>query len=209
MEHPHPPAASGGDTSAARGLLEDYRDWYREHWVPRLLDDGWDEEELQGHGWLDPLGGLSPVSEADVAALEARFGPLPADYRAFLRGIGAGTLPLPRGEALPGAALESLTLVLLHPARIPAAHASYTGWLHEAWSEVNEGVADLTRMMPILAEQGHVDFVLLSLQHPGDDRVHLWWHDEEPCPMDGGVPFTEFLRTTLARARHGRSPLSP
>ncbi|MFD4859061.1 SMI1/KNR4 family protein [Streptomyces atratus] len=84
--------AEDATAAALTGLFEEYRTWYREHWVPKLLGDkGWDEEELDAEawldeeGWLDPTGDLSPVSEDDIAVLEARFGPLPADYRAFVR----------------------------------------------------------------------------------------------------------------------------
>ncbi|MFI2433053.1 SMI1/KNR4 family protein [Streptomyces sp. NPDC018693] len=196
------PSVPAEDTTAAAltGLFEEYRTWYREHWVPKLLDDGWEEEELDEEGWLDPTADLSPVAEEDITALEARFGPLPADYRAFLRTVGTGTLLQPM-EALPGAALEPTTQNFIHPADIPGAHAVYIKWLHDGWHEENEGVADLTKMMPVMGHDGYANFVLLSLQHEGDDRVHVWWHDEEPERMDNGIAFRDFLRTMLDRAR--------
>ncbi|WP_114243329.1 SMI1/KNR4 family protein [Streptomyces atratus] len=188
--------AEDATAAALTELFEEYRTWYREHWVPKLLGDkGWEEEELDAEawldeeGWLDPTGDLSPVSEDDIAVLEARFGPLPADYRAFLRVIGTGTLLQPMG-AMPGAALEPTTQNFIHPADIPGAHTVYTRWLHDGWHEENAGVADMTRMMPVMGHDGYANFALLSLQHEGDDRVHVWYHDEEPdrMRMDGGVP---------------------
>ncbi|MEW2633542.1 SMI1/KNR4 family protein [Streptomyces sp. NPDC048389] len=196
----HLTSPEGTTAAVLTELFEEYRTWYGEHWVPKLLDDGWEEEELDEEGWLDPTGDLSPVAEEDIAALEARFGPLPADYRTFLRVIGAGELLQPM-EALPGAALEPTTQNFIHPADIPGVHAVYTKWLHDSWHEENEGVADLTRMMPIMGHSGYANFVLLSLQDEGDDRVHVWYHDEEPERLDGGLSFMEFLRTMLDRAR--------
>ncbi|MCT2544049.1 SMI1/KNR4 family protein [Streptomyces atratus] len=199
--------AEDATAAALTGLFEEYRTWYREHWVPKLLGDtGRVEEELDAEawldeeGWLDPTGDLSPVGEDDIAALEARFGPLPADYRAFLHVIGTGTLLQPM-QAMPGAALEPTTRNFIHPADIPGAHTVYTRWLHDGWHEENAGVVDMTRMMPVMGHDGYANFVLLSLQHEGDDRVHVWYHDEEPERMDGGVPFVEFLRRMIDSAR--------
>ncbi len=183
-------------------LLADYRTWYGENFARDLTEDLAEDEvaELADDGWLDPLGDLSPALEADIAALRERFGELPAGYLAFLRAIGPGSLLLPTDYH------EPYALVLTHPANIPDAYASYQSWLHEEWFEENEGI-DLAAMIPIMGEAVHANFVLLSRQHPDDDKVFLWRHDDEPYRMDDGSSLFDFLRGVIAEAQSGKGHL--
>jgi len=171
-------------------LFAGYRSWYREHWMPKLLADlGEEEADLVEFGWHDPIAGLRPATGDEIAALADRFGPLPASYLDFLRTVGTGGLLLPTGR-WQDYALEPTELIFTRPADVPEAHVAFRSWLHEEWYEANAGI-DLSRMMPIMGVD--VNFVLLSLQHPGDDRVNVWRHDAEPFRLDSDTRLVDLL----------------
>lgn len=56
--------AEDATAAALTGLFEEYRTWYGEHWVPKLLGDkGWEEEELDAEAWMDEEGWLDPTGD--------------------------------------------------------------------------------------------------------------------------------------------------
>lgn len=97
--------AEGGGTlrtmhaSPVTEIARAYAAWYETSYIDYLVDEELMNRSDAMRDWSNPVS-LTPISEADLDAIERKHGPLPAPYVAFLRGLGAGHI-LAAGEEEP------------------------------------------------------------------------------------------------------------
>jgi len=146
---------------------------------------------------------LPPATDAQIAAVQARFGELPADYRRFLQSVNGGS---PRAKGAP--ALDDLVdpdaddpgrCVVDHPNPIhsfevecfnglgDAAHDAYSVEACSRWPS-----RDLGREVVAIAGNGCGDQLIFLA--PGDPAVYQWIHDQLVPPVRMSSSFSELLR---------------
>jgi hypothetical protein len=149
-----------------------------------------------------------PATEAQIAAVEARFGALPTDYKCFLQTINGGS---PRAKHAP--ALDDLVdpeaddhgrCVVEYPKHTPFGERVYAFEVEcmyglgppadmyevEYYSEWPSRVLD--RQVVAIAGDGAGDQLILL--GPGDPAVYLWVHDEAVPPVRMASSFGELLQ---------------
>jgi hypothetical protein len=148
-----------------------------------------------------------PATGDQIAAVEARFGPLPVDYKGFLLSVNGGA---PRAKHAP--ALDDLEPEADDPGRCVVEYPDYSRGVERVFSfEVEDfhGLgppADiyeveyasgwpsryLGREVVAIAGDGAGDQLIFLA--PGDPAVYLWAHDKEVPPVRMKSSFTELLR---------------
>jgi hypothetical protein len=128
-----------------------------------------------------------PATEAQVAVLAARFGPLPEDYRHFLTTVNGGA-PVPDFLEHPAGypfAIECFNS-LCDPGE-PYSIEAASAWLSDV----------LERPVVALAGNGFGDHLILIA--PGDPAIYQWVHDEDGAPVRMASSFTELLSLLVPR----------
>jgi SMI1 / KNR4 family (SUKH-1) len=123
---------------------------------------------------------LPPATEEQLAQLEARFGPLPRDYRRFLATVNGG-VPVPG--------------FLDHPTRSFEIECfNGLGAPYDAYSVESRSRRPGERLgRPVVAIAGNGAGDQLILRAPSDAAIYQWLHDEDIEPVRMAPSFTALL----------------
>jgi hypothetical protein len=193
-------------TSEVVGMLDKYRRWYRETYVPKMLDEGPFDgvEDFEEHGWDDPLGALQALESADIVEIEKTFGPLPRPYKELITLVGVGPLICAYDE-------EPIPFHIIHPSELGKTRADAMSWLSEADARLARSTLDLDpdQMLPFMTDDGRGTYFMLTRQTDDDDRVVLFDHAyEQGHPFGRSKSFMGFLERWIGCAMK-LNPLNP
>jgi hypothetical protein len=137
----------------------------------------------------------APATDAQIAVVEARFGPLPADYKRFLQSVNGGAPAALKHDPAADPTDDPRECVVVHPEHDPLGVECFHGLGGEDY-EVEEQSRwpsrDLGREVVAIAGDGAGDqFIFLA---PGDPAVYWWKHDVRVPPIHMASSFTELLR---------------
>jgi hypothetical protein len=141
---------------------------------------------------------LPAATDADIAALEARFGALPDDYRHFLSTINGGRPAAKRAPPRDPAdahADDPRRCLIAHP-KYPFEVECFNGLgaptdAYAVESRSKRPSEALGREVVAIAGNGAGDQLILLA--PGDPTVYQWVHDEKVAPVPMAASFSELL----------------
>jgi SMI1 / KNR4 family (SUKH-1) len=154
-----------------------------------------------------------PATDTHLAAVHSRFGPLPVDYRRFLKSVNGGT---PRATGPDGQPMSYPTDPDADdPGRCVVDHPEYEfevecfyglGAPEDAYSVVSCSRYPSRRLgheVVAIAGNGCGDHLIFLA--PGDPAVYQWIHDEAVPPVPMAASFTELL-ALVSPYREGQTP---
>jgi SMI1 / KNR4 family (SUKH-1) len=137
----------------------------------------------------------APATDAQIAVVEARFGPLPADYKRFLQSVNGGAPAALKHGPAPDPTDDPRACVVVHPERYPFGLECFYGLGGEHYEVEDQSKwpsSDLGREVVAIAGDGAGDQLIFLAS--GDPAVYWWKHDERVPPIRMASSFTELLR---------------
>jgi len=137
----------------------------------------------------------APATDAQIAVVEARFGPLPADYKHFLQSVNGGAPAALKHGPAPDPTDDPRECAVVHPEhdafRVECFHG--LGGEHYEVDDMSKWPSeDLGREVVAIAGDGFGDQLIFLA--PGDPAIYWWIHDERVPPKRMASSFTELLR---------------
>jgi hypothetical protein len=137
----------------------------------------------------------APATDAQIAVVEARFGPLPADYKRFLQSVNGGAPAALKHGPAPDPSDNPRECVIVHPEHnslgVECFHG-LGGQDYEVEEQSKWPSSDLGREVVAIAGDGSGDQLIFLAA--GDPAVYWWKHDELVPPIRMASSFTELLR---------------
>ena len=140
-------------------VLSDYRSWYLAYYE---CDD------------QDPFRALKPLTSGGLSAFEDTVGPQPESYRWLLRELGPGPLSIASSD-------EPVDFTLLSPKHVKRVRRDVLGCIDPELiplARERQGL-EAERLLPFLVDRDWNQWALLGNQHPADERVFLFSHEQE------------------------------